>query len=80
MIGLYAFNELNINEKANLVWSDSIYIDNYGSAFSWINLYYLYDFYVEVYYSSEINKITKIISFKKGHNLDKYLEKIKIDS
>lgn len=76
---IYEFLALNINDKADLVWQNGKFIDKYADLTYSVNLYFLFNFFVEVSYSVKENKITDITPFKKGFRLDKYLENIKID-
>lgn len=60
MRSLVKFKSLNLDQKGNLIFTEDKYLAvryyyNYA-----VNLYELYDFFVEVWYSPEGNKIEKI--------------------
>lgn len=73
MIGLYEYNLMTIDEKAQLLWDSGEFLVSSKEA---TNLYSLSDFYVEVIYSNEQNKIVDIKTFKRGKRLERYLELI----
>jgi hypothetical protein len=72
-VELYDYIKLNMNEKANMLWDEGIFIDKYIDLSIITNLYYLHNFYVEVVLSNSNGRITEITPFKKGERLDKYL-------
>ncbi|MBN8703804.1 MAG: hypothetical protein J0M08_12120 [Bacteroidetes bacterium] len=77
-VGLYEFNKLTKNERADLLWQHGEFVGSVklrGLSFS---LYTLSDFYVEVLVQED--EIYHIKSFKKGYMLDKYLDRIQIDT
>jgi len=73
VIGLYEYNLMTIDEKAQLLWDSGEFLVSSKEA---TNLYSLSDFYVEVIYSNEQNKIVDIKTFKRGKRLERYLELI----
>jgi hypothetical protein len=75
---LYEFLRLSEVEQYNTVWSLGIHVDTHINDNIAINLYVLNDFYCEVYYDIQTNKILYKQTFKQGVRLDKYLDKIKI--
>jgi len=64
---------MTIDEKAQLLWDSGEFLVSSKEA---TNLYSLSDFYVEVIYSNEQNKIVDIKTFKRGKRLERYLELI----
>lgn len=70
---LYDFKTLNEQQQANAAW-DGVFLDlrtekNYN-----VLLYDLGGFYVEVYYSSVLNKIIKLRPFQSVQPLQPYLD------
>jgi hypothetical protein len=74
---IYDFKALTKTEKAKAVWKGKLLAnreeDNYN-----ILLFNLGDFYVEVFYNANENKIVKFKSFTTFSQLEPYLEKISI--
>ena len=75
---LYEFSRLIEEEQYNVVWDIGILVDQYFKEGVVINLYAINDFYCEVYYDMNTNKILYKKHFKQGELLDKYLNKIKL--
>lgn len=71
---------LKIDDKANLLWQDGEFVTSVTSDANTISLYALYGYFVEVTVNKACNKITDIVPFTKGASLEKYLDKINIDS
>lgn len=79
-IGLYEFNILDENEKAQTIWDNGTFLTNKSDEEKAVNLYALGDFYVEVWYDKPHNRITQIRSFKTVNNLSPYLDDIDLDT
>lgn len=75
---LYEFCSLTEVEQYNTVWNIGALVDQYYNDNVIINLYAINDFFVEVYYDRDTNKILYKKHFKQGELLDKYLNKIKL--
>ena len=75
---LYEFLGLSEEEQYNTVWSLGVHVDSFIKDNIAINLYVLNNFYCEVYYDMNTNKILYKKHFKQGELLDKYLNKIKL--
>jgi hypothetical protein len=75
---LYDFSILSEEEQYNVIWSLGVHVDTYIKDNLAINLYSINDFYCEVYYDMNTNKILYKKQFKQGELLDKYLNKIKL--
>lgn len=76
MISKIRFKELAMIQKGELVFQEGQYIGmreyyNYN-----INLYSLYDYSVEVWYSPTKNRIEKIELLKDEKTLDLYIDKM----
>ena len=77
---MYNFLNLNLHDRALLLWKEGIFLVNargYEMAYS---LYSLNGFYVEVVIANSETGITHIIPFKSGWRLDKYLDELQIPS
>jgi hypothetical protein len=75
---LYEFLRLSEVEQYDAVWSEGVHVDTHINDNIAINLYVINDFYCEVYYNMNTNKILYKQVFKQGVRLDKYLDKIEI--
>ena len=75
---LYEFCRLTEVEQYNVVWNIGALVDQYFKKGVAINLYAINEFFVEVYYDIDTNKILYKKHFKQGELLDKYLAKIKL--
>lgn len=75
---LYEFNILSDYDKYQVTWDLGAHIDILVTKEHIINLYAIDKFFVEIYYNPEINKIEDVQSFKTGHSLDKYVNKLDI--
>ena len=69
---LKEFNNLNYNEKLFAVVDKCVFLENYVTVDIKMNLYSVDNFYVELVYDSELNKVVEVRSFKSGIHLDKY--------
>lgn len=75
---LYEFCRLTEAEQYNTVWNIGTLVDQYFKDCIAINLYAINEFFVEIYYDRNTNKILYKKHFKQGELLDKYLNKIKL--
>ena len=73
---LYGFNVLKLNERMEVANQYGTFLDNYITKDISINCYAIEKFFIEVIYDREYNTITKVRSFKYGHSLDKYAQKL----
>ena len=77
-MSIYEFIQLDINSKADILWSKGVFLESHFIKEISAKLYYLNDFFVEVVISNEECEIIEIIPFKQGYRLEKYLNKIKL--
>ncbi len=73
---MHDYIKLNMNDKANLLWDEGLFLDKYIDLDIITNLYYLNNFYVEVVLSNTNGRISEITPFKKGNRLEKYLKAV----
>jgi hypothetical protein len=78
-MGLYEYNMLDIDIKALILWDKGIFLLNRFEGDYSINLYSLYDFYVEAWYKSDINSIEELKTFKSMKPLEPYLDRINLN-
>ena len=78
MIGLYEYNLMSIDEKAQLLWDSGEFLLSNKTTNAATNLYSFSDFFVEVIYSNELNKIIDIKTFKNDTRLEPYLDLINV--
>lgn len=74
------FIRLSLGDKADLLWRKGIYLDNHCVKNQTVNLYFIYQFYVEVIVSHNTYRIREIKAFQNGLQLDKYLNKISLSA
>lgn len=75
---LYEFCRLIEEEQYKVIWNIGTLVDQFFKGCVVINLYSINEFFVEVYYDRDTNKILYKKHFKQGELLDKYLDKIKL--
>jgi hypothetical protein len=73
---IYEFTALDINARAEFLWKNGIFLDNYLDEENAFNIYFLKEFFVEVIVSKPNDEIINVVPFKAGYRLDKYLERI----
>ncbi|MDO3628571.1 hypothetical protein [Mucilaginibacter sp. BT774] len=73
MITFYDFNELDEVGKAGAVFTKELFVDDRDEGGLKVQLYRLNNFYVEVFYDAEANKITRYHAFKSVGQLANYL-------
>ena len=73
MVTLFDFNAMDDNERAEVAWSGT-YLGDRQEGGHIIQLYSLPDFYVEVFYDTDRNDISRIRGFKKLHLLTPYIQ------
>jgi len=66
------FNKLSFDDKLFKVVDDGTFLENFVTPEIRINLYSVYNFYVELVYNGEENQIEEVRSFNHGAHLDKY--------
>jgi hypothetical protein len=75
-VEIYDYIKLDMNERANILWDEGVFIDKYIDLRIITNLYYLDKFYVEVVLSNKDGRITEITPFKNGDRLEKYINHV----
>ena len=76
-MGIYEFYVLSINDKAEFIWQSGSHLASVKETESTYLLYSTPNFYAEI--TMRENKIEEINSFRSGHRLDKYVDKIKLE-
>jgi hypothetical protein len=72
------FNELTLDEKAWHLWHGATFLHVYEKQVYRINLFYLNNYYIELWYHKEGNKVDKIRAFTSPDLLEPFLENIHI--
>ena len=72
------FMQLSLGNKADILWREGIYLENHCEKNQTVNLYFIFQFYVEVIVSLTTYRIRDMKAFKNGSRLDKYLNKISL--
>lgn len=71
------FNKMMTDAKANFLWDNGVFIDERISYNKYIiKVYSLLDFFVEVYYSLEDNKIEDIYAIETEEDWEGFLKTI----
>ena len=70
---IYEYLILDEENKYQTVWDKAVHIDTFITSSIIYQLYSLGDFYVEIHYNPETNKIVGNLPFKQGEHLEKYL-------
>jgi hypothetical protein len=81
MICYSEFKNLTEASQLQTLWVDGVYVDlvRYSKTFR-INLYVLYDFYVEIFFDQVNDEPLYIKAFKDINKLNPYLKQIDIES
>jgi len=74
------FNELTLDEKAWHLWHGATFLHVYEKSVHRVNLFYLNEYYIELWYHMEGNKVDNIRAFTSQSLLDPFLENIQIGS
>ena len=69
---------MSIDEKDQLLWDSGEFLLSNKTTNAATNLYSFSDFFVEVIYSNELNKIIDIKTFKNNTRLEPYLDLINV--
>jgi hypothetical protein len=77
-VKLGEYKQLSQLEKADILWQNGVFVDNYSDSKVTTNLYFLFRFFVEVVVSQKHARITEITPFEKSERLEKYLDKISL--
>ena len=73
------FNSLITDSKANFLWDNGVYVDERISYNKYlIKIYSLVDFFVEVYYCIEDNKIEDIYAIQTEEDWEGFLKYIQL--
>ena len=75
---LYEFNGLEKNDQHSAVWEYGTHIGERLEGQQKLILYQMFSFYVELYFSINDNKLTRLRSFSSVKCLDPYLPYIDI--
>jgi hypothetical protein len=76
---LYEFNQLPLDEACQYIWYNGTYLATRSEGAYRINLYYLKEFYGEVWYKQIDNTIKKVNSFRSKEALEPYIDLIELD-
>ena len=76
---LYEYNGLDVEQRAEILWDKGVYLATRQEKEFRILLYQIDGFYVEVWYNTNKNAISRLKSFRSTNPLDPYLRDIEID-
>jgi hypothetical protein len=77
-MNLYQFLQLNQTEQANAVWDQGTFLGHRKDEMNDYALYEIGDFFVEVTYSNDENKILTFKPFKTMRMLEAYWDQVDI--
>lgn len=75
-MALYEYLSIKEARQLELLWQEGKHLETAAVEGEWHQLYALWDFFVEVRYSSHFNKITGHTAFRQGELLEKYLHEL----
>ncbi len=79
-ISIIDFNELSQDEKAWYLWHGATFLHVYENSAHRVNLFYLNNYYIELWYNMQGNKVDNIRAFTSIDLLDPFLDTIQIES
>jgi hypothetical protein len=79
MLTLDDFNALNEPEQAEAIWQGTFLADREENGF-FVRLYSLNNFYAELFYNADTNKILRLRAFNALNELAPYLAHIRFSS
>jgi len=79
-ISISEFNELSLDEKAWYLWHGASFLHVYENSGHRVNLFYLNDYYIELWYHMDGNKVDKIRAFQSLDLLEPFLNNIYLES
>ena len=77
-VNITEFNSLTLDEKAWYLWHGSTFLHVYEKTGYRINLFFLNDYYIELWYHKESNKVENIRAFTSVDLLEPFLSNIDI--
>ena len=77
---LFQFKQLRLSEQAQCTWDNGVLIGFREEGEHHMVLYRIENFYSEIYYHTQENKIVRIKSFITDGPLQPYLDKIDLSS
>jgi hypothetical protein len=75
---LYQYKALQEKEQAEVLWECGVHLGERSYEDHKILLYQIEDFYVEVFYHQEQNRLVRLRSFRNVDQLRPYLERMDI--
>lgn len=75
-MNLYEFNVLPIRIKTEYILNKGTFLMSRKGTQALVHLYYVCDYYVEIFYGEKTNKILSIRTFNDTEKLDRYLDQM----
>ena len=72
------YSKLGLGEKADILWKKGLFLENYCDKHVTINLYFIFNFFVEVVVVHNTFRIKEIVPFNCGPRLEKYLATVSL--
>ena len=73
---LFEFNQLVLDEQSQIIWEHGNYLLSREEQEYKIDLYSIFGFYSEIWFSKEQNSLETVINFEVGGEMDIYLSQI----
>ena len=80
MLGLYAFNALDVNPRGRYLWANGEFIGHGGDNTGPFAFYSLHDYFVEVLFDLEFNTIVSLVPFKVRPRYERMVEVMELPS
>ena len=71
-----SFYDLSLSSKSFVLWSDGAFLSTRVDGLYKVCLYTVYDFLVEVYFSSSEDMVEKIVILDRKYDFEDYLDEI----
>ena len=78
-VSISEFNSLTMDEKAWHLWHGACFLHVFEKDGYRINLFYLSNYYIELWYSISENKVETIRAFRSVRLLEPFLSNINLD-
>lgn len=78
-MNMIEFNTLPLQYRAQFTWDNGVFLASRQTEKHVVNLYYIRNFFVEIFFSIKSEGVDMICSFNSTSQIDPYLDQIKLD-
>ncbi len=75
---LAQFEKLPLPRRAYVIWNHATFLACMDAGKAGRSLYFLHDFYVELLYDFNTNRVLGVVAFRDGWHLGEWLDKVNI--